>query len=290
LECEEEETEANIAAVEEHSLVPDVKLYEANVGFDPAGWDNDDNGTLCIEGESQWPLQDPTDDSDLVWTVVKRDNEAKSTKRCAKPKSEPLKKRGRPRQKRVHSESSEEDKSFDGDAENGLFTEEDEVDEDWSSTKAASERRTYTKHTQALEGPPAVAVEDFFIDLSSYITFDPSDSHRSNMEEECDSEEKGTCIEKVSDESQKDKELIENRFEEGDKSAKQPRSDNHKIYGCMFCPFEHRKGLWLKHLRIAHEDKGLIFCEKVRNCFAPFQSEERLQQHIKEAHGPKKRW
>ena len=48
------------------------------------------------------------------------------------------------------------------------------------------------------------------------------------------------------------------------KSGCAVRVPDRRLYGCPFCGFVNLKKMWVEHLKEAHKDKNLIFCEKKR--------------------------
>jgi len=205
------------------SLVPDVKLYEPNVGFDPAGWDAEPLPDVDAQEETDWPLQEEEQQVDLKVKIER---------------------------KRPHSSYADEQEDEE---------EESEYEDQDEAPLRKRSRKPWMPKFEVMEGEPAVDARQngqlTFMDVTSYIVHDP----KLEIKEEDEAKRSGR------------------------------RGDNHKTYGCPFCPFQHRKGLWLAHLRAMHaQEHGLLFCEKVRNCFAPYQSQDMLDRHVEEVHGAKK--
>ncbi len=107
-------------------------------------------------------------------------------------------------------------------------------------------------------------------------------------QEEPDSDESDEENEEDEDEESEDAKGDETKKKKQKRLSENSHLADRRLYGCPYCGFVNRKREWVNHLRKKHAEKKLIFCQKNRLCFAPFQSQEMLDKHMLEVHVPQR--
>ncbi len=141
------------------------------------------------------------------------------------------------------------------------------------------------------------ATELYMMRVDDYMVAEPTknrDSANPNVEEGMlEFETKGAVEKQESDKACGD----DGQATEGDKTdiKNQVQVENHwgmldrRLYGCPYCSFVNHKKRWISHLKKSHTDKKIMFCQKNRLCFAPFQSQEMLDKHMVQVHMPQRK-